>query len=111
MIKELNIKSYESPSALNEVACFLDELEFKKVKTKYTKGDDWTAISFHGYGPDILDILKPGVLKSSVKVDILGPSEMIYSPDKPRPCGARLWIETNSEVVIHNKTTYKDMRK
>ena len=45
------------------------------------------------------------------KVDILGPSEMIYSPDKPRPCGARLWIETNSEVVIHNKTTYKDMRK
>ena len=45
------------------------------------------------------------------KVDILGPSEMIYSPDKPRACGARLWIETNSEVVIHNKTTYKDMRK
>jgi len=45
------------------------------------------------------------------KVDILGPSEMIYSPDKPRPSGARLWIETNSEVVIHNKTTYKDMRK
>ena len=45
------------------------------------------------------------------KVDILGPSEMIYSPDKPRKCGARLWIETNSEVVIHNKTTYKEMRK
>ena len=44
------------------------------------------------------------------KVDILGPSEMIYSPDKPRPCGAKLWIETNSEVFIHNKTTYKDMR-
>jgi len=44
-------------------------LEFKKVKTKYTKGDDWTAISFHGYGSDILDILKPGVLKSSVKID------------------------------------------
>ena len=45
------------------------------------------------------------------KVDILGPSEMIYSPDKPRRCGAKLWIETNSEVVIHNKTTYKEMRK
>ena len=69
MIKELNIKPYESPSVLNDVACFLDELEFKKVKTKYTKGDDWTAISFHGYGSDILDILKPGVLKSSVKID------------------------------------------
>jgi hypothetical protein len=44
------------------------------------------------------------------KVDILGPSEMIYSPDKPRKCGARLWIETDSEVFIHNKTTYKEMQ-
>ena len=34
---------------------------------------------------------------------------MIYSPDKPRKCGARLWIETDSEVVIHNKTTYREM--
>ena len=42
-------------------------------------------------------------------LDILGPSEMIYSPDKPRKCGARLWIETDSEVVIHNKTTYREM--
>ena len=69
MIKELNIKPYESTSALHEIAYFLDELEFKKVKTKYTKGEDWTAISFHGYGSDVLDILKPGVLKSSVKID------------------------------------------
>ena len=45
------------------------------------------------------------------KVDILGPSEMIYSPDKPRRCGAKLWIETDSEIIIHNKTTYKEMRK
>ena len=44
------------------------------------------------------------------KVDILGPSEMIYSPDKPRKCGAKLWIETDAEVVIHNKTTFADMR-
>ena len=81
MIKELNIKSYESPSALNEVACFLDELEFKKVKTKYTKGDDWTAISFHGYGPNPLDILKPGVLKSSVKIDTkLQYTSLYYEP-------------------------------
>jgi len=69
IIKELDIKPYANILALDEAALFLDELEFKKVKTKYTKGDDWTAISFHGYGPDILDILKPGVLKSSVKVD------------------------------------------
>jgi hypothetical protein len=45
------------------------------------------------------------------KIEILGPSEMIYSPDKPRACGAKLWIETDAEVFIHNKTTYKEMQK
>ena len=44
-------------------------------------------------------------------VDILGPSKMIYSPDKPRACGAKLWIETDSDVVIHDKTTYAEMRR
>ena len=33
------------------------------------------------------------------EVEILGPSKVIYSPDKPLSCGARLWIETDSEVV------------
>lgn len=39
--------------------------------------------------------------KSNTKcfeVEILGPSKLIYSPDKPLSCGARLWIETESEV-------------
>ena len=67
MIKQLNIKPYTK--SLRGVGTFLDNFEFKKVKTKYTKGDDWTAISFHGYGSHPLDILKPGVLKSSVKID------------------------------------------
>ena len=65
MIKELNIEPYEN--SLEKISTFLDNFEFKKVKTKYTKGDDWTALSFHGYGSHPLDILKPGVLKSSVK--------------------------------------------
>tara|TARA_E500000331_G_scaffold314599_1_gene324045 strand:+ start:264 stop:377 length:114 start_codon:yes stop_codon:yes gene_type:complete len=36
---------------------------------------------------------------------------MIYSPDKPRKCGAKLWIETDGEVIIHDKTTYAEMVK
>ena len=28
------------------------------------------------------------------EVEINGPSKVIYSPDKPLSCGARLWIET-----------------
>jgi len=33
-------------------------------------------------------------------VDILGPAKVIYSPDKPLSCGAKVWIETESEVKI-----------
>jgi len=34
------------------------------------------------------------------EVQINGPSKVVYSPDKPLPCGARVWIETESEVVV-----------
>jgi hypothetical protein len=34
------------------------------------------------------------------EVLIQGPCKVIYSPDKPLPCGATVWIETESEVVI-----------
>jgi hypothetical protein len=33
-------------------------------------------------------------------VQINGPSKVVYSPDKPLSCGARVWIETESEVVV-----------
>ena len=26
--------------------------------------------------------------------------EVVYSPDKPLSCGARVWIETNEPVII-----------
>ena len=35
------------------------------------------------------------------EVEINGPSKVIYSTDKPLSCGARVWIETESEVVTH----------
>jgi hypothetical protein len=36
------------------------------------------------------------------EVEIEGPSRVIYSPDKPLSCGARVWIETESNVIgIH----------
>jgi hypothetical protein len=34
------------------------------------------------------------------EVEILGPSRVVYSPDKPLSCGARVWIETDSEVRV-----------
>ena len=34
------------------------------------------------------------------EVEIKGDSKVIYSPDKPLSCGAKVWIETDGEVTI-----------
>ncbi len=37
------------------------------------------------------------------EVVIHGPSRVVYSPDKPLSCGARVWIETDGEVECLKK--------
>jgi hypothetical protein len=34
------------------------------------------------------------------EVIINGPARVVYSPDKPLSCGARVWIETESTVEV-----------
>ena len=34
------------------------------------------------------------------EVKILGESRIVYSPDKPLSCGAKVWIETESEIEV-----------
>ncbi len=34
------------------------------------------------------------------QVEILGESKVLYSPDKPLACGAKVWIETDSDVRL-----------
>ncbi len=34
------------------------------------------------------------------EVQILGPSRVVYSPDRPLDCGATVWIETDAEVIL-----------
>lgn len=34
------------------------------------------------------------------EVAIHGPSQVVYSPNKPLSCGAHVWIETQAEVEI-----------
>ena len=38
------------------------------------------------------------------EVEIAGPSRVVYSPDKPLSCGAKVWIETESEVTFIGET-------
>ena len=35
------------------------------------------------------------------RVTIKGPSAVVYRPERPLACGARAWIETYAEVVVH----------
>lgn len=46
----------------------------------------------------VLTILNYKGIRRTNTVQILGPSKVVYSPDKPLSCGARVWIETTSEV-------------
>jgi hypothetical protein len=34
------------------------------------------------------------------EVEIKGDSKVIYRPDKPLSCGARVWIETRADVEV-----------
>lgn len=37
-------------------------------------------------------------------VEILGPSKVVYSPDKPLPCGAKVWIQTEADVLVDGES-------
>lgn len=45
------------------------------------------------------------------EVDIKGPSKMVYRPDNPRPCGAKLWIETDAELEMLDPRTYSEFKQ
>lgn len=37
------------------------------------------------------------------RVDVQGPSTLVYSPDKPLACGAKVWIETVATVYVQTE--------
>lgn len=37
-------------------------------------------------------------------VVINGPSRVVYSPDKPLSCGAKVWIETEASITIEGES-------
>jgi len=39
------------------------------------------------------------------EVEILGSSKLVYRPDKPLSCGAKVWIETTSKVILDGANT------
>lgn len=52
---------------------------------------------------DTLPVLTVKTYKSNTyahEVIIKGESKVVYSPDKPLSCGARVWVETQHEVEV-----------
>ena len=45
----------------------------------------------------------------ATSVEIQGPSKLVYSPNKPLGCGARVWIETTSPVLLEGQTDYSEV--
>lgn len=39
--------------------------------------------------------------KKATRAVVDGPCEVVYSPDKPLPCGATVWIETHGKVTCY----------
>lgn len=44
-------------------------------------------------------------------IDIHGPSKMVYDPEHPLKCGAKLWIETEAKITIHGEATFANIKK
>lgn len=78
LVKELDLPQYKN--SLRECCGFLDNLQFSAVKTKYNAKGNWDAVSIRGYSDDILNILKPGVLKSDVEPAEIRWTELYETP-------------------------------
>ena len=60
------------------------------VRSNATKGTDLPVLTVKTYRSN----------RYAYEVDIKGPSRLVYSPDKPLSCGARVWLETEAEVEV-----------
>ena len=57
--------------------------------------------SKHGTNEPVITIRQgQKVLMYANEVLIKGPSKVIYSPDKPLSCGAKVWIEVEDSIDV-----------
>jgi hypothetical protein len=54
----------------------------------------------HGTNDPVLTVKTYKSNEYAHEVLVKGDSKVVYSKDKPLSCGARVWIETEGEVVI-----------
>lgn len=51
----------------------------------------------------VFTIKQGGKNTYATRVKVKGEMELVYSPDKPLSCGAKVWIETRGEIELDEK--------
>ena len=57
----------------------------------------------YGENNPVFTIKQGGKNTYAYNVKVVGEMELVYSPDKPLSCGAKVWIETRGDIKVDNK--------
>ncbi len=62
----------------------------------------------NGENNPIFTIKQGGKNTYAHNVKVVGEMELVYSPDKPLSCGAKVWIETRGDIEIDKSSDTKE---
>lgn len=57
----------------------------------------------------VYTVKEGGITRYAKEVTINGPCKLVYR-QKPLSCGAKAWIETNSDIVLIGETTFQEIK-
>lgn len=63
------------------------------IRSNYKKGEN----------KPVFTVKSKGTNRYAHSVEVEGKMRLVYSPDKPLSCGAKVWIETKDKVVLDNE--------
>ena len=55
----------------------------------------------------VFTIKQGGKTTYATRVKVVGEMELVYSPDKPLSCGAKVWIETRGDIELDKPSDTK----
>jgi len=63
----------------------------------------------YGENNPVFTIKQGGKNTYAYNVKVVGEMELVYSPDKPLSCGAKVWIETRGDIQFDKSSDTKDL--
>ena len=63
----------------------------------------------YGENNPVFTIKQGGKNTYAFNVKVVGEMELVYSPDKPLSCGAKVWIETRGDIELDKSSDTKDL--